>query len=445
MKPRYKTFRNSTVSAHSRRPPAAIIRPAVMAGTLIITLGGSTTPAFAASRQATHDSASVTITEMDYYGPPPGNPDLNSVFKAFEKLHPNIKVVRSVYTGADYLTKVEDEAASHTLPDLLMLDNPMVPFIASAGVLTPLASLGHVNPSQFYTPQRAESEYHGVLYAYPPFANTIALIYNKKMLAAAGVTPPTTWSQLEVDAKKLTTTSHFGIVFSGQTGSGQNVWQFEPFLWSNGGSLTNLTSPQSVQALTLWADLVKEGATPPDVVNWGQGQPDSEFAAGKAAMQINGPWNFPGLDAIKGLSYGVVPIPLNKRGQTLVVPIGGEVFTIPRSNSATEHAAFQLLTYMLTPRVDALMSIQNGCTPGSPAALPFWNKLAPPQDLAGYAVMEKELTHGLARTVANNLGTKYPTVETDVGNAIEAALTGKASPQAAFATAQAQVEAVLKG
>jgi multiple sugar transport system substrate-binding protein len=404
----------------------------------------STQPAFGSTRLQ-HDAKTITLTEFDYFAPPPGNPDLTAVFNAFEKLHPNIKITREVYTGSesDYLTKVEDEAASNSLPSLLMLDNPMLPFLASTGTLTPLASLGKV--PQFFVPDLKMSEYNGTLYAYPPFANTIGLIYNKKMLTTAGVTPPATWAELISDAKKLTTPSHYGIVFSGQTGVGENVWDFEPFLWSNGGSLTDLTSPQSVQALTLWTDLVKEGATPLDVLNWGQGQPDSYFAAGKAAMQVNGPWNMPGLDQVKGLSYGIVPIPVNHPGQTLIVPIGGEVYSIPKSNPATEHAAFQLLTYMVSPQVDATMSAIYGTSPGVPAAVPAWDKLLPAKDRAGYQLFNTELVHGLARANANNLGTKYSSVETDVGNGIEAALSGKQSPKAAFAAAQTQVESVLKG
>lgn len=435
---------SSPLSHISGRSRDALVILIAGASTLMLSTIGSTQPAFASSR-VQHDASTITLTEFDYFAPPPGNPNLSAVFKSFEKLHPNIKITREVYTGSesDYLTKVEDEAAAGSLPNLLMLDNPMLPFLASTGTLTPLASLGKV--PQFFTPDLKMSEYHGTVYAFPPFANTIGLIYNKKMLAAAGVTPPTTWSELVTDAKKLTTPSHYGIVFSGQTGVGENVWDFEPFLWTNGGSLTDLTSPQSVQALTLWTDLVKEGAAPLDVLNWGQGQPDSYFAAGKAAMQENGPWNMSGLDAVKGLSYGIIPIPVDHSGQTVIVPIGGEVYAIPKSNPATEHAAFQLLSYMVTPQVDAMMSAIYGTDPGVPAALPLWEKMLPAQDRAGYQVFTTELEHGLARTNANNLGTKYSTVETDVGNAIEAALSGKQTPKAAFASAQPQVESVVKG
>ena len=81
---------------------------------------------------------------------------------------------------------------------------------------------------------------------------------------------------------------------------------------------------------------LKEGAVDKDVTNWNQGQPEAAFAADKAAMMINGPWFFGTLNSVKGLNYGVVEIPVNTPGQAVVGPIGGEVWTIPKSNPATE-------------------------------------------------------------------------------------------------------------
>jgi len=70
---------------------------------------------------------------------------------------------------------------------------------------------------------------------------------------------------------------------------------------------------------------VKEGAVDKDVTNWNQGQPEAAFAAGKAAMMINGPWNFGNLNAVTGLNYGAVEIPVNTPGQAVVGPIGGDL------------------------------------------------------------------------------------------------------------------------
>jgi multiple sugar transport system substrate-binding protein len=395
--------------------------------------------------QASASSSPIVLTETSYYTSVASNgaiyTALNTVFSNFEKTHPGITIKREdiVNSGNSYLTAVAAEAAAGNLPDVLMLDNPTVPTLASYGELTPLSTLGPTAIPTLGAAQQAEAKFNGTIYGYPLYTNTIALFYNKAMFAAAHIQPPTTWAQLLTDAKALTNAQHYGIAFSGETCAGCNVWTFIPFLLTNGGSLTHLTTPQSVQALTLWTELTKEGAINKDFTNWNQGQPEAMFAAGKAAMMINGPWFFPTLSSVKGLSYGVVEIPVNTPGQNVVGPIGGEVWTIPKSNPTSEKAAYELLNYMAKPSVDASLATASGDIPTVKAAIPTWQKTASPL----YAPLLAELKHGFVRT--STLGVLYPRVETAVGNGIVSALIGKQTPAAAFATAQANVNSILEG
>jgi multiple sugar transport system substrate-binding protein len=392
--------------------------------------------------QASAASGTITLTETSYYTASSGPiyTYLNTVFANFEKSHPGITVKREdIPNSPEYLTTVADEASAGDLPDVLMLDNPMLPTIASYNVLTPLSSLGKTAIPNLGAAQQAEAKFNGTIYGYPLYTNTIALFYNKAMLSAANVKPPSTWAQLLTDAKALTNSQHYGIAFAGENCSGCNVWTFIPFLLTNGGSLTELTSPQSVQALTLWTDLVKEGAVDKDVTNWNQGQPEAAFAADKAAMMINGPWQFGNLNSVKGLNYGVVQIPVNTPGQAVVGPIGGEVWTIPKHSTAIEKAADELLNYMAQPSVDAAFGTNTGDIPTVQSAVPIWAKTASPL----YAPFEAELKHGFVRT--GTLGVLYPRVESAVGNGIVSALIGKQTPAAAFATAQTNVNAILEG
>ena len=410
----------------------------VAAGSAVGVLGISTA-------QASASSSKIVLTETSYYTSVASNgaiyTALNTVFSNFEKTHPGITIKREdiVNSGNSYLTAVAAEAAAGNLPDVLMLDNPTVPTLASYGELTPLSTLGPTAIPTLGAAQQAEAKFNGTIYGYPLYTNTIALFYNKAMFAAAHIQPPTTWAQLLTDAKALTNAQHYGIAFSGETCAGCNVWTFIPFLLTNGGSLTHLTTPQSVQALTLWTELTKEGAINKDFTNWNQGQPEAMFAAGKAAMMINGPWFFPTLNSVKGLSYGVVEIPVNTPGQNVVGPIGGEVWTIPKSNPTSEKAAYELLNYMAKPSVDASLATASGDIPTVKAAIPTWQKTASPL----YAPLLAELKHGFVRT--STLGVLYPRVETAVGNGIVSALIGKQTPAAAFATAQANVNSILEG
>jgi multiple sugar transport system substrate-binding protein len=79
----------------------------------------------------------------------------------------------------------------------------------------------------------------------------------------------------------------YGIAFSA-TNTEETTWQWEPFLWSNGGSLSDLTSKNAQVALELWVDWVKKGYASKDLVNWNQGDVLNEFISGRAATMVMG-------------------------------------------------------------------------------------------------------------------------------------------------------------
>ena len=58
----------------------------------------------------------------------------------------------------------------------------------------------------------------------------------------------------------------------------------------------------------------------------------------------------------------------------MVGPIGGEVWTIPKSNPAIEKAAFELLNYMAQPSVDAALGTSTGDIPTVQSAIPIWQR-----------------------------------------------------------------------
>ncbi len=213
------------------------------------------------------------ITEMDYWNSAPTNDVVNQLFKAYQQSHPGVVIQRNAVPFGSLLSKADQQAASHTLPNLLMLDNPDVANFAST------------------------------TYAFSVGNNDLALFYNKKMFADAHLSPPSTWGELADDAKKLTQGNTYGFAFSA-TATEEATWQFEPFLWSNGGDLTQVNSPQGIAALQFMTNLVHQGYASRAVLNWGQGDVTTQFQEGHAAMMENGPWNLPTLNQAH-IDYGV--------------------------------------------------------------------------------------------------------------------------------------------
>ena len=74
------------------------------------------------------------------------------------------------------------QASSKTLPDVLMLDNPDIQQIAATGALAPLEDYG-INGDGVAEGSVRRPPYDGKLYGLQPVTNTIAIFYNKDMLA----------------------------------------------------------------------------------------------------------------------------------------------------------------------------------------------------------------------------------------------------------------------
>ncbi|MFY9851985.1 MAG: sugar ABC transporter substrate-binding protein [Trebonia sp.] len=385
-------------------------------------------------------SGKVTITEFDYYtGPTGADAAMNWYNSQFMKAHPNVTVQRTSVPYANLITKILQDATAGDMPNLLIIDNPNVPEVAATGQLVAFNGLSGFTTSGYTAGAIGECTYQGKQYCYPIGTNTIGLYYNKAMLAAAHLSPPTTWAQLQADAKTLTTSAHYGFAFDA-TGDEQSTWQLEPFFWSNGASLTKVDSPQFQQALQLWVNMVKDGSASKSVLTWGQ-DPDltQQFLHGKAAMMINGPWIFPELNAAGWKyndQYGIVPIPLNTAGDKLTTPLGGETLDIGAGgSSAQQQAAWEWVQGMQQPAAMQYMASHMYYLPSKTAVIQQYLQNGPQ-----YTVFAQETQTARARTI--EYGANYPKVSEAIWTAIQSAITGTASVNSALQTAQGTVSGV---
>ena len=326
-------------------------------------------------------------------------------------------------------------------PNVVMLDNPNVPEVAATGQLKPLNGLPGFTTSGYDPGAISECTYQGKQYCYPIGTNTIGIFYNKAMLAAAHLSPPTTWAQLQSDAKALTKGSTYGIAFDA-TADEQSTWQLEPFFWSNGGSLTDVDTPAFAQSLQLWVNMVKDGSAAKSVLSWGQ-DPDltQQFLHQTAAMIEDGPWIFPELNAAGwkyNQTYGIVPIPTRLSGQTVTVPLGGETWNIGNSGSTQQQqAAWEWIEGTQTPSAMTHFTSLMYYLPTKPSITAQYLKGGPE-----YTVFAKETETARART--QEYGVNYPKVSQAIWTAIQAAITGTMTPSAALQQAQATISSIPK-
>ncbi len=372
-----------------------------------------------------------SITELDYYTDTSGSAAWQQVLSACTA-QTGVKVNRQSVPTDQLTQKILQGATSHTLPDLAFTDNPTLQEIAATGALTPLTDYG-IGTDGYYQSIVKAGTYQGKVYGLAPGVNGLALIYNKDLLQAADITPPSTWDELRADAAKLTKGSTYGLAFSAAN-SEEGTWQFLPFFWSNGADLSHLDSPRAVAALTFVAGLVSAGSASKSVVNWNQNDVTDQFTSGNAAMMINGSWTLPTLNESGSLHYGVVSLPTPTAGGSPVVALGGEVGVIPATGEGTQQAAAKVLSCVLSEKNMLGWDTGHDYVPSRQSTATTFAQRNP--------AMRSFVTEvDTARSRTADLGTKYPKVSTALATAIQAALTGAQSPQSALAQAQQQAAA----
>jgi multiple sugar transport system substrate-binding protein len=213
-------------------------------------------------------SGKITVTEVDYYTSGAANTFWKTAVAEYHKLHPNVTIKRTAAPNtSSYVPQLTSEASAGTLPNIVMIDNPYVAQFAKAGVLMPLRQIGPINTSGMNQTLLPDGEYHGTLYAIQFYTDSMALGYNKTLFAAKHLSPPKTWADMLVDAKKLTTSKVYGFAADVPAAGGAAFWNFSPFLWSSAGAnaTENLAAPKAVAALNLWVQMVRDGSMPKDV------------------------------------------------------------------------------------------------------------------------------------------------------------------------------------
>ncbi|MEU5641006.1 ABC transporter substrate-binding protein [Streptomyces milbemycinicus] len=369
----------------------------------------------------------TSITALDYYTDEPEHTQWGEMLTACGRTA-GVKVEQTSVPPASLVPKVLRQASSRTLPDLLMLDNPDLQQIAQTGALTPLDRFG-IDSRGIAKGILSAGTHEGKVYGLAPYVSTVALFYNKDMLAKAGVAVPRTWGELKTAAAELTRPGRYGMAVDANA-TFEGTWQFLPFLWSNGGDERRLDTPQAAQALQLWVDLVKSGSMSKSVLNWTQADVHDQFAAGRTAMMVNGPWRIPALNKDKNLRWGVAPIPVPRTGQTPVTPLGGEVWTIPRSPSkARQEKAAKVLACLNNSSNMLTLAEQHFTVPSRTAVAARHAEQVP-----SMAAFVTSLEAARART--SELGVRWPKAATGIYTAIQSALTGEQTPEEALRHAQ---------
>jgi sn-glycerol 3-phosphate transport system substrate-binding protein len=175
---------------------------------------------------------------------------------------------------------------------------------------------------------------------------------------------------------------------------------------------------------------------PEGTIEWGTLR--QNFLEGKTAMMWHSTGNLTAVKDAATFDFGVAMLPGNKMPGS---PTGGGNFYLFKQSSDEEKAAsLKLIKFMTAPERSAQWSIATGYMGVSPAAYETDALKAYVVDFPPAAVARDQLEYGTAELSTYQTGR----VRKLLDDAIQATLTGAATPDAALKDAQAQADALLK-
>jgi multiple sugar transport system substrate-binding protein len=297
----------------------------------------------------------------------------------------------------------------------------------------------------FVAVQQAASTPDGKIYGVPALVDNLALVYNKKLFDAAGVSYPTpdwTWTDFRAAALKLTNASkkQYGWSYVND-GTEDTVWRFIAMLWQAGGDLLSpdgkksaFDSPAGLAAMQLLHDM---SVTDKSVyLETGDGQYQNLFNSGKIAMLWTGPWDLSTIN--KDVSYGAQVLPAKVTHATIAGPDSFMLF-----NKADSKTSWAFLKWLDSAETHLRFATATGDLPlrESETKLPGY------QDFLKKFPANKVFVDNLAKNVTKSRPNipEYPKISQILGTAVQSVLLGKAQPQQALDQARDQVDQILSG
>ncbi|MHB8996248.1 MAG: ABC transporter substrate-binding protein [Armatimonadota bacterium] len=284
-------------------------------------------------------------------------PFMDKVKQQFEAANPDIKLDIEVVDWNLGKDKLANQVAAGQAPDLANVATIWVPEYVQLDVLEPLDGYLSAEMRDRFIPLTLHgAEYQGKLYGLPIAVSARAMYYNKDLLDAAGVKPPTNWDELVTVAKKVTDPTKGIYGFGVQGSKVETDVYYYYFLWANKGEILNaegtqaaFNSPEGVEALQYMVDLVhKEKVTEPEPTAYDREGLQEMFKSGKLAMTITGPWFWKMLKKdVPDLHYGVAPIPGNEQQKTMAVTDNLIMF----KTSPNKEAAWKFVEFFYKPEL----------------------------------------------------------------------------------------------
>jgi multiple sugar transport system substrate-binding protein len=259
-------------------------------------------------------------------------------------------------------------------PDVVAMPAERLPVYAEKGALANLdefygaagSNTAQLNPGAVEM-VTVDGSHYGVPTGFVP----LAMFYNRKLFAEAGIgEPPATWEDWIETARELTVDKNgdgkpeqYGVAIPDHATVANGVWP--TLFYGNGGQIVEdgttavIDSPENAETLTLWRDAILEDQISPTGLDGIGG--DGLFSSGKAAMHLGGPW-MASISEENNIDYGIAPVPAGPVEQ-VASAIGVSMAVTDQGDEDKQAAAEEFFTFFLDEERSVEWSLGSGWPP----------------------------------------------------------------------------------
>lgn len=422
----------------------SIVKTARVGRRILLRLMTASTAMILASGSAFAQPISIDFWDQ-IWGPPEYVETAQKLVDQFNASQSDIHVTYRSVPWANWYETYVTAIASGSAPDLSTGAAFMAVQFASMGEIYPVDELvnqmtadGTIN--DFATGTLDAMKYGGHYVALPWNIDIRTLFYRKDLLAAKGITPPTTWDELRAAAKAATGNGKYGLVAGGDNSGAQWI---ESMAINNGGGLFDtdgkpaLNSGRALEALEFLGGFAADGSLNPASAGYASEDAVASFLKGDAAFLLNSP----GLRARAGTeNLEMLPPIAGPHGDKGTIFWANNVMVYKQSKNPAE-----ALTFLKWWSVNQLPL----WTEGHACCMPARNSFLQDPYFQNNADVKFTIENYLpiAKTLSASVGGTFPQLNTIEGDGFLFSLSQKiwqgASVPDAAATAQARLEEIM--
>lgn len=402
---------------------------------------------------------SAEPVEITFYYPVaiggPATKIVDDLVAEFEKANPDIKV-KPVYAGTyqESIGKALTAAKGGQPPDAAVILAADMFSLIDEGVILPFDTFVKTDADRrwingFFPVFMLNSQQGGKTWGIPFQRGTTIFFWNKEAFKEAGLDPekgPQTWEEVVEFAKKLTKRDGTGNVtqWGMQVPSSlTSYWLLQGYVAQNNGRLAELSgdktyfdSPEVVEALQYWVDLaLKHKVMRPGVIEWSTNIKD--FFERRTAMVTTTSGNLTNVKTNAPFPFGVQILPAHKKRGAPTS--GGNFYLFKTSSPEKQAAAFKMIQWLTSAERSAEWSIKTGYIAPRQDA---WETTAMKAYVAGFPGAKVPFDQ-LQYMVPELATHENQRVARTIDDGIEAALTGKKTPQQAMKDSQREADRIL--